>query len=81
MNSHLKKKILLKKDISFHDISIVFNNIESTIYNDFYYTNEYANKLVAEKIIEQFVPNFKKRQKINSSKTTYIHTEILQNFL
>jgi hypothetical protein len=54
-----KKDSLLKKDISFHDISIVFNNIESTIYNDFYYTNEYADKLVAEKITEQLVPNFK----------------------
>jgi hypothetical protein len=54
-----EKDSLLRKDISFRDISNVFNNIESTIYNDFCHTNEYANKLVSEKITEQLVPNFK----------------------
>jgi hypothetical protein len=44
-----KKDSLLKKDISFEDISNVFNHIESTIYNDFCHTNEYADKLVSEK--------------------------------
>ncbi|PKH50798.1 hypothetical protein CXF68_08905 [Tenacibaculum sp. Bg11-29] len=55
----IQKDSLLKKDITFHDISNVFNNIESTIYTDFCHTNEYANKLVAEKITKKLVPYFK----------------------